>query len=394
MSGLPDCFPDDGDALVELIRGHHQRRGEADDVAVGGLGDEAVVLHGHAEIPGGAAVGRVVDDDGVEEAASAHLDDEVGFGDEVLHGGAEPVAEVAGLLGELFVPDHVEGGHGHRAADRVAAEGGAVLAGVDDAHDVVVGEDGADGVDAAGDGLSEDEQVGLDVFGLTLAVALARAGAAGGEQGSGPGDAGLDLIGHEQDVGRLAEGVGLLDVAFAGHIDTGLPLDGLDKEAGHIGVLQCLFQRADVVVGNDLEARGEGAESTGGVRVGGEADDGGRPAVEVVLAGQDLGLACGDALDVVCPLTRNLDGGLDGLGAGVHRQDLVVTEVLGYVFLIGTEHAVVEGAGGERELFGLLRHRPHDAGVTMTLVDSTVSAQEIVIPFALDVPAVDAVGSV
>ncbi len=116
--------------------------------------------------------------------------------------------------------------------------------------------------------------------------------------------------------------------------------------------------------------------------------------MEVVLAGQDLGLAGGDALDVIGPLARNLDGGLDGLGAGVHRQDLVVAEVLGDVLLVGAEHTVVEGAGGERELLGLLGHRPHDAGVTVSLVDGAVGAQEIEIPFALDVPTVDALGLV
>ena len=52
------------------------------------------------------------------------------------------------LLGQVLVLDHFEGGHGHSASDRVAAKGGAVLTGMDDAHDRVVGEDRAHRVDA------------------------------------------------------------------------------------------------------------------------------------------------------------------------------------------------------------------------------------------------------
>ncbi len=115
---------------------------------MGGLGDEAVVLHGDAQVPGGAAVWRIVDEDGVEQSTSADRIDEVGFADEVVHRGPETVAQVAGALSQVLVFDHFEGGHGHSASDRVAAKGGAVLTGMDDAHDRVVGENRAHRVDA------------------------------------------------------------------------------------------------------------------------------------------------------------------------------------------------------------------------------------------------------
>ncbi len=37
-----------------------------------------------------------------------------------------------------------------------------------------------------------------------------------------------------------------------------------------------------------------------------------------LFADDDLGLVRGDALDLVAPLAGDLEGGLDGLGAGVH----------------------------------------------------------------------------
>ena len=69
-----------------------------------------------------------------------------------------------------------------------------------------------------------------------------------------------------------------------------------------------------------LEARRERTEAVAILLVGREADDGDGAAVEIVGADDDLGLAVRDALDLVAPLARRLDRGLDRLGAGVHRQ--------------------------------------------------------------------------
>ena len=86
-----------------------------------------------------------------------------------------------------------------------------------------------------------------------------------------------------------------------------------------LGVMACA-QGLGVAEGNDLEAGGERAEAVAVLLVGGEADDGDGAAVEVVGADDDLGLAVGNAFDLVAPLARGFDGGLDRLGAGVHGQ--------------------------------------------------------------------------
>ncbi len=171
-------------------------------------------------------------------------------------------------------------------------------------------------------------------------------------------------------------------------------MDGLHEETGHVGVLECLLQGVDVVVGDDLKPWGKGPKSPCAVGVGRESHDGGGPAVEIVFAGQDLGLSSGHALHIVGPFAGNLDGGFYGLCARVHGQHLVVPKVFGDVLLVRPQHAVVESTGGERQLLRLLGHGPHDAGVAVSLVDGAVGAQEIIVALALDVPAEDAFGPV
>ncbi len=71
------------------------------------------------------------------------------------------------------------------------------------------------------------------------------------------------------------------------------------------------------------EAGRERAEAVAVLRLGGEADDGDRAAVEVAVADDDLGPPVGNALDLVAPLARGLERGLHRLGAAVHRQRAV-----------------------------------------------------------------------
>ena len=84
-----------------------------------------------------------------------------------------------------------------------------------------------------------------------------------------------------------------------------------------------LRERLEVAERHDLEALGERSEAVARVWIGGEADDGDRAAVEIVGANDDLGFVRRHAAHFIAPLADGLDGGLDGLGAGVHRKDLV-----------------------------------------------------------------------
>ena len=116
--------------------------------------------------------------------------------------------------------------------------------------------------------------------------------------------------------------------------------------------------------------------------------------MEVVLAGDDLGLVRCDTLLLIAPLAGGLDSGLDGLGARVHGQDHVVpgqgAELLG-------QHrplVVAEGARGQRKLAGLGDQGVDDAGMVVALVDGRIGAQAVEVLLAVDVPDPDALGLV
>ena len=88
--------------------------------------------------------------------------------------------------------DHVEHREGRRGGDRVAAEGAADAAGLDRIHDLGAAGDRRER-EAARDALGARDQVGHD------AVVLDRV------PGAGAADAGLDLVGDEDDAVLGAE---------------------------------------------------------------------------------------------------------------------------------------------------------------------------------------------
>ena len=255
-----------------------------------------------------------------------------------------------------------------------------MLAGADGEHDLVVGEDGGNGQGAAGEGLADGDHVRAHAFVVA------------GEQLAGAADAGLDLVGDEQHVVRVAQVEAFLEVALVRDIDAGFALDGLHDHGADLVALfvQDLPQRLGVVIGNVDETGREGPVLAVAVRVAGHRDDGDGAAVEVAVGHDDEGLVLRDALHLVAPAAGQLEGRLDGLGAGVHRQKLVIAEVLGGHLLVGAQAVVVEGAGGQAQLLGLVAEGLHDLGVAVSLVDGGIGRQEIVVPLAVHVPDIDA----
>ena len=79
-------------------------------------------------------------------------------------------------------------GEADRGGERVATEGGAVLAGAEHAEHVLVADDRGHRHDAAAERLAEQVQVGHDADVVAL------------EGGAGAAEAGLDLVGDEQHV--------------------------------------------------------------------------------------------------------------------------------------------------------------------------------------------------
>ena len=107
--------------------------------------------------------------------------------------------------------------------------------------------------------------------------------------------------------------------------------------------------------------------------------------MEIVGADNDFGLAVGDTLDLVSPLARRFDSGLDSLGAGVHGQGHVEAGQFVQVFIEQRQLVVAEGARGERHLVSLLDQSLQDAGMAVPLIHRGIGCQAVEVALALDV---------
>ena len=72
LDEILDDSPDNVTAFMDLLFGNHQRRGQANDIPVGGFCQQALVSELDAEIPRGLTLRCIIDHDGVQQAFSAH----------------------------------------------------------------------------------------------------------------------------------------------------------------------------------------------------------------------------------------------------------------------------------------------------------------------------------
>ncbi len=175
------------------------------------------------------------------------------------------------------------------------------------AHDVAPREKQGYRQDAAAERLAQNQAVRVHVLVFTR------------QQFPGPAEAGLYLIGNQQDVMLAAQLGCSSEITLRRNDDTALSLDRLHQESRRI-VVDRRFERRNIAIVDEPESGRERAEPLLILGLIGHRDDRDRAAVEVVLAGDDLGLVLRDALDRVGPLAGGLDRGLDRLGTGVHRQ--------------------------------------------------------------------------
>lgn len=128
---------------------------------------------------------------------------------------------------------------------------------LDTEHDVLVGEDCADGVDTARQGLAEGDDVGLDAVPLRA------------EHLPGSSETGLDLVNDEENVVLFAQFGAAGEVSVVRDKDTGFALNWLDDEAGDFVSVrfQCCFEVLGVVVP-------DGAGGSDGTQAGYEPDKG------------------------------------------------------------------------------------------------------------------------
>ena len=102
------------------------------------------------------------------------------------------------------------------------------------------------------------------------------------EPASGPAQAGLDLVHHEQDVPVGAELAQPGQVVRRRHDDPGLAHDGLDQDGGHPGRVAGRLHGVEVVVGDVVEPVGHGEERRLLLGLPGGGQGGQGPAVEGV----------------------------------------------------------------------------------------------------------------
>lgn len=210
-----------------------------------------------------------------------------------------------------------------------------------------------------------------------------------GEELSGAAEARLDLVGHEEDVVLFADGGCFGEEAVEWNEDAGFALDGFDEEGCGVGRDGCA-ESGGIAEGDDLEAGQEGTEAFAVLVVGGEADDGDGAAVEVIGADDNLCLIGWDAFDLVAPLAGNLEGGLDGLGAGVHEERHLEAGEVVELLVEERELVVAEGARGKSDLVGLLDHGGHDDRMAVALIDGGVGCEAIEVAATFDVVDPDA----
>jgi hypothetical protein len=216
---------------------------------------------------------------------------------QALDAAADLLPHALDVVEQALVRDGPDDGEGGRAADRVAAERGAVRAGPEQVPGVAEREARADR-QAAAETLGQGHDVGLDAIGLVR------------EPVAGPADAGLHLVQHEQGGVRGADLPGRREVSgWRGH-HAGLALDRLeDHHGGRVGH-------------GDAEGVGVAVPDMGDVwrqrpervhlgRLAGQGQRTHRAAVEAALGGDDVA-AAGEP--------GQLEGGLVGLGAGVAEQ--------------------------------------------------------------------------
>jgi len=211
-----------------------------------------------------------------------------------------------------------------------------VVARFEDVHHRCAAQERRHRVEATAERFADDQCVGFDAVPLV------------GEQLAGPAQARLDLVADQQDVVLFTDLGSFLHVAGRWDVDASFALHRFDHErASALG--DRLGQRLVVTERYDLKTGRERPKTVAVLLFRREADDGGRTAVEVVRADDDLAPIARDALDRLAPFARRLDRRLDRLGAGVHRQNLGKPGQLTDLLAERRQLVVAKRAAGQRD---------------------------------------------
>lgn len=108
--------------------------------------------------------------------------------------------------------------------------------------------------------------------------------------------------------------------------------------------------------------------------------------VEVVLRAQDDRLVLRNTLDLISPLTSDLNTGLDSLCTRVHGQNHIEAEVLSDKLGEAWKDIVVEGTRAQSDPRRLVHESGDQLRVAVALVDRRVCGQEVQVVTTLGVP--------
>ena len=207
---------------------------------------------------------------------------------------------LAAHLGEEVLVDGPKHGPRGGAGDGVAAEGRAVRARGEQLGRLAAGDGRADGQSPA-QAFGHGDHVRQDAFVLES------------EEIAGAADAGLDLVGDEEDPVGIAKFPHRFDEALRRGDDSRFALDGLQDDRG--GVARVLLHQGleclDVAVREELDASRHGFERRALVRLARQRERAHGAAVETAFSCEDAA-AAGQACELEC--------GLVGLGAGVAEK--------------------------------------------------------------------------
>ncbi len=312
--------------------------------------------------------------DAEHQSAAAHLLDsgQALLPQPIEKAGAHP----RGVFNHIFFHQHFKGGSRHRAGQRVAPESAAVLSRFEDIQHLRVGKHRRNGVKAARKRLAHQGDVRFDAFMLF------------GQQFAGAAEAGLDFVQDHHHIVPTAQVTRLFQITRRRKDHAGLALNRLHHESNGLG-RDRRFQGFDVAEGNDREPGRERPETMARHRIGAEPHDGDGAAVKIVGADDDPGTVRRYPFDLVSPLARHLDDGLDGFGPAVHRQHFVGARQVAQLLVKQAELVIAERAGRQGEFAGLVDHRGQNPGVAVPLIDGRIGRQAVHVTAAVDIPHPD-----
>ncbi|EWS53574.1 hypothetical protein X551_03632 [Methylibium sp. T29] len=284
--------------------------------------------------------------------------------------GAQPFAHRRGVLEQAVLFHHGERLDTGAHRQRIAAEGGAVVARAEHAGRAWATHHCADR-HARAQALGQRHHVGLD------------AGPLVGEPLAGAPDAALHLVEHQQPVMLVAQAAQRLQVGHGGGVDAALALDHLEEDRHHVRPrLGRFLDRRHVVQRHPHEALHQRPEAGLHLGVAGGRQRGDRAAVKGLLVDDDLRAV--DAL-VVTELARDLQRGLVGLQPGAAEKGIGQPAQIaqpGGELLLQRRLVVVRAVDQLADLVGQRRHQPR-VGVAQGVDGDPAQRVEVLAAFGV-----------